>query len=636
MMLIDRFTPPLPTSDLWKIASRYLAYTNTMAATFTNAATQTGFGKLPPELAKRIFDDAFAGRSKDVAACRLAFQELQILSSPYLIRTVVIAERLDALLKLRQVLQHPYFSQHVTTLVWDASYYEDHIATDHSRYAFEFEGSEHLATAREEAYIKAFQADDEMFNTIESFLPNHPRIPASLRGTGSLLEYGVAPPTDDEQGVPLSSQSRSQPEDVLSMSNVRDSHLYRHSASYMERKFLLGTHTGWADYHRRWQNQLKIRGGNWTADPNQAREYLSEVSARLPNLRNLVHSDFRALAYNGETYTHLCRRLFGNTVLPHFPDLESHIQEYDGSWYSPFLRFLDDVMSYGGTWNSISFGRHPFEMNHHDERHSGLHSGNRSMSMKHKLLVKNFGGNKGHYPMDVRSLSLPIFLGANHNPIRGGKLSTMVTDSLVELELGEGRFYEHWNQHKTSQPPQGSYPANRPESLWYLLSDNESVLKNLRSLSLRGFVFSTDQLQVLLINEVPALQTLHLLDCYCEDGYRQFTSAAQTAVSPNVKLLGVEIFGLRFRQLWLETENHENTQEYEGKLQERCAKEYEQYKWGLLPDMKGRLVSNWPHERPELENAVLGGKENTVVRKMCAAPNDEARRNWQEMPSRQD
>jgi hypothetical protein len=35
----------------------------------------------------------------------------------------VIADRLDTLQKLREVLDHPYFSKYITRLVWDASYY---------------------------------------------------------------------------------------------------------------------------------------------------------------------------------------------------------------------------------------------------------------------------------------------------------------------------------------------------------------------------------------------------------------------------------------------------------------------------------------------------------------------------------
>jgi hypothetical protein len=168
------------------------------------------------------------------------------------------------------------------------------------------------------------------------------------------------------------------------------------------------------------------------------------------------------------------------------------------------------------------------------------------------------------------------------------------------------------------------------ESLWKIFTGNGAVLRNLRSLSLRGFVFSTDDLRNLLIDQIPSLRTLHLIDCYCTDGYAHFTILMQVAIQPIVKLDGVEIFGLRFRQLEDETEDHEHTQKYQEKLEERCA-----WDWERNTYMEGLLLSDWPWERPELEIAILGGKVNTVARKIFAAPNDQARWNWQEMPNTQ-
>jgi hypothetical protein len=277
--------------------------------TFSNTASQTLFNRLPIELNKRIFDYLFVGRSPDVAKCRLACQELHELCSSYLITTVVVAERLNALRKLREILVHPYFSQHVTTIVWDASYYVAELATDYSKYQYAFERADHLATSRDEAYIKALQDDAEMLETIASGVPDQQRIPESLRGIGQLLEYGMAPPTDDERGVPLDLPSRdqSQTEDVLSMRDIRYSYLYRDSDYYQEANRMRGCHTGFSDYYRCWQNQNKIRGRDWTVDRNQAREYFFEAFEKLPKLRNIIHSDFRVLAYNGESYTHLCQ-----------------------------------------------------------------------------------------------------------------------------------------------------------------------------------------------------------------------------------------------------------------------------------------------------------------------------------------
>jgi hypothetical protein len=540
---------------------------------------------------------------------------------------------MNALRKLREILVHPYFSQHVTTLVWDASYYEAQIATNYSRYEYFFERSDHLASSRDEAYIKALQADAEMFKTIESGVPNNPRIPASLRGTGSLLEYGMVPPTDDEQGVPWNSPSRdqSQPEDVLSMRDIRNSDLYRSSAGYQGGNHMRGCHTGFADYHRRWENQERIRGRDWTVDRSQAREYLFEAFAKLPKLRNLVHSDFRVLAYNGESYTHLCQRLFGHTVLPHWSNAEENIEDSKGSYYNRFQTFMADILSYGGTWESISFGRYPFETSHRDtDRYSPRHSGNNNMRLRYDQLWQRFGDN-GYSPMNVRSLSLPLLTGTEHSIGTFGGLSTIVTDALVELELGECRFYQYWNDHKMTPPSQQVFwPGSPYECLWRIFTASGSALRNLHLLSLRGFVFSTDNLRNLLNQQLPALRTLHLIDCYCTDGYRHFTNIMQTDIQPVARLDGVEIFGLRFRQLEGETEEHEHKQEYEEKLRERCA-----YDFGRNTYMEGFLLSDWPWERPELETAILGGKVYTVARKMYAAANDEAKWYWQDMPNTQ-
>jgi hypothetical protein len=79
---------------------------------------------LPEELLTRAFDFLFCDRPHlDIASSRLVSKRFQALSSPFLINTAVIANRLDTLAKLRELLDHPYFSKHVTRLVWDAGKY---------------------------------------------------------------------------------------------------------------------------------------------------------------------------------------------------------------------------------------------------------------------------------------------------------------------------------------------------------------------------------------------------------------------------------------------------------------------------------------------------------------------------------
>jgi hypothetical protein len=55
----------------------------------------------------------------------------------------VIAERFSTLRKAREILLHPYFSKHVTHLLWDASYYEERIAANYRAYEDDYLYSNH-------------------------------------------------------------------------------------------------------------------------------------------------------------------------------------------------------------------------------------------------------------------------------------------------------------------------------------------------------------------------------------------------------------------------------------------------------------------------------------------------------------
>jgi len=162
-----------------------------------------------------------------------------------------------------------------------------------------------------------------------------------------------------------------------------------------------------------------------------------------------------------------------------------------------------------------------------------------------------------------------------------------------------------------------------------------SPLYNLRHLSLHGFIFSSSGLRNLLVAQLPAIRTLRLLDCYCEDTYASFAGTMRRNLPKHNKLEGVEIFGVRFKRINGETEDHELAQEYREKTRRRCSRKYNKYIKGEIPSFEGLLLSDWPYERPELEAVMLGDRANTIVRKIFAAENDEARWNWMDMPSKQ-
>lgn len=89
---------------------------------------------LPNEALMRIFS-TLSSRKKVVAAYRLVCQTSKETSSPFLIFRVVLAKRLDAMAKLYDIMGHPFFRQHVTELIYDASWYDQVLTTDQMAYA---------------------------------------------------------------------------------------------------------------------------------------------------------------------------------------------------------------------------------------------------------------------------------------------------------------------------------------------------------------------------------------------------------------------------------------------------------------------------------------------------------------------
>lgn len=468
----------------------------------------------------------------------------------------------------------------------------------------------------------------------------HPNIPASLRGTGGLLEYGVGPPTEDEQGMPLDSpwRDRSQPEDVLSMPDIRSSKFYRDSADFQDGNHMRACHIGFSDYYRRWENQKKVRGEPWRNGVDQARNYFSEAIRRLPNLRHLAHSDYRALAYNGESYVHLCQRLFGHTVCPSWSLKDESDPDARETYQLRFQTFLQDLSRSRKVWDSLSIGCHPFESNYHDiDTFSPRNSGQANAGLSYGALLKPFA-REGGTPLGlrIRSLKLAPLQGNRSIVAKLGGLSRLVTDRLTELELGDHTFYFHWNKFRRVNPGAfGNEHGGRPDHLFHELlmtPESSAVMKNLRCLSLRGFSFNAASLQTLLLDRSPGLRSLHLIDCFCGDDYETFLQILRES-QPLFKLSGIEIFGLRFKPLQSETEDHKYAQKYRAKLQARRAREYEWWRDGRNDYLEGLLLSDWPYERPELEAALLAGKVNMISRKMYAAPSDEARDHWRDMPN---
>lgn len=92
------------------------------------------FNSLPSELMSRVFEDISLDSPRDIAACRLVSHSFKGHSSPFLLPSVTFSRQLRPLAKLREVLCHPYFRQHVARLIYDSSEYVESTASEWDQY----------------------------------------------------------------------------------------------------------------------------------------------------------------------------------------------------------------------------------------------------------------------------------------------------------------------------------------------------------------------------------------------------------------------------------------------------------------------------------------------------------------------
>jgi hypothetical protein len=98
------------------------------------------------------------------------------LNSSFLIRTIVIAERFSTLRKAREILLHPYFSKHVTHLLWDASYYEERIAANYRAYEDDYLYSNHTLKHEDKSHRQNREADALLQWQLRSAGPSAPKV----------------------------------------------------------------------------------------------------------------------------------------------------------------------------------------------------------------------------------------------------------------------------------------------------------------------------------------------------------------------------------------------------------------------------------------------------------------------------
>lgn len=229
---------------------------------------------LPAELLSRLFESLSSnGKFAGIASSRLVSRRWCEISSPFLISTVVIADRVGMLQKLLEVVEHPYYSKHVTNLIWDASEFDEELASSFEKYKHDIMA---------QAWTHPTKTNCHDNSGISSLLRGAP----NLSALASQRER-YPRPAGTSRDVLLSRKDYDQ--ELISFERL---------------------HRGYTEYfrHRRLQDILQER--------RLSLRYLHLAFAKLPKLRSFEFTDFSALSREGETFDGLCRRLFGDMMYP--------------------------------------------------------------------------------------------------------------------------------------------------------------------------------------------------------------------------------------------------------------------------------------------------------------------------------
>ncbi|TLD06823.1 hypothetical protein E2P81_ATG10214 [Venturia nashicola] len=631
--------------------------------TFSNPASDSLFGRLPVELATEIFDLATLNSRPNAASCRLVCQHFHIHSSPFLIRTIVIAARLEALRKARDILLHPYFRKHVTHLLWDASFYDSQLVLARDSYERAFVRESHIRNLGDLDIRLIRDADELLEDQLRSDAMKAPNRSWRISGNSSLIDHAASALAEEGTTSAISQEpqgSLTEPEESEHWDREHPCPNFHH----MERFFLRGSHSSYLDYLRRWLNQenictkgvdpARVESKHLDIDGNLARHFFLRAIDELPLLGHVSYGDFRSLTFEGESYKELCGRLFGRTVSPSLDFFHSPYHE------TVLPQILADLVEYRRSWLTLSIGRHPFERSlvdagFNDHRQcdvtrefmqmprdllEGLNCFIRSKLQVQTLRLPDTGSDTS-VRQDIGQLTKIVGAGLVNLDL-GSQLTTIVGAGLVNLDLGSRAF-----RHLCEIRRPGNVESALADWLRDLISLSELDLTTLRTISLHGFAFDTTTFEKLFSSCALTLRTIRIADCYCCGSYEAFSIFAANEVPQIVKLTGVEIYGLRFKDSILRRREHirkrnDPTHRAMRSQEQICGSETAGTRllkpriWTACElEEKGRsegvdLISGWPYERLELEDAMLAGRVNTIARRMGSASKKMCHKWWDE------
>ena len=534
---------------------------------------------LPPELLTRVFDFVSFDRSHvDIANSRLVCRRFHALSSPFLIDTVVIADRQETLDKLQEVLDHPYFSKHVTRLVWDASRYD------------------HRTAGALPMYQRECEKNPWRSSTITAYCALHGKDVAEL----ALLQDAVSVERPGRR------QHQAAREALAKFVDDIEGGTDFGPRSRTKELFEIAFH----DYQRRYHAQLDLRERRLSAS------CLSAALEKLPKLRHVFYTDFRALARRGESLRELCNRLFGQSLSP-------ELLSGDEQGFGNHQESRDDLMTLlrilakasPSRLTSLSLGR-------------GDNSAWDELALCYytnpRMIIPDLTTNEEEQTQSlfrsIRRLTLPVEISYLPEDLEVywpvydiQRLLSYTADTLTHLDL-ETQLYSGLHRDFFDMIAEAKV----------VFGDvlGQIHFQALTTVVFRGWMVPLHNLEHFLLTHAGTLQNMHLINCCLADASKdELMNSIKSTLEPALALTGVEIYALMYEARCL--------QRYRHKLRQRARRIQE------FPDEDEEEVQQMPFsrgqarlDRTDIENLFLGGRRNAVTRVEQENSDLRARKRW--------
>lgn len=450
----------------------------------------------------RVFEDISLDSPRDIAACRLVSHSFKGHSSPFLLPSVTFSRQLRPLAKLREVLCHPYFRQHVARLIYDSSEYVESTASEWDQYVDDCERA--LRDFEYTEMTEQQRCDNIARQDLNSFKHNF------------FLMF--TPGEDSTSPLPHTLVDGSE--------RAAEPHTPNNNA------FRLGCYTTFGRYMQRLVDQ------QWIRKEKIDTAVLAAAFIRFPRLHSVVFTDYRGLARNGESYDSCCRRLFGRSLEPRHAGIGGQTTPSGDNIFA-LLQVIAQCPK--AHMDSLAIGPHAFEYTGED------------MS---ELIDPN-------HPENPQYLDISAF---ENVPLEPGDELIRVLGRLQHLRLalcysGCRSDEQHMREQLrkflgASTPRLQTLTLHMIYLFWGGIRevpkvDNDArfevfrsvvspmYMPHLRSLSLRRWIFSAEELKHFLLKHSSTLRDLHLLGCLCGDDEEELARWG----GKNLNLSGVELSG---------------------------------------------------------------------------------------------